>query len=100
MAKEEIYGYFPGGDPREFTPDPDNKPEELENHRRACAVWDLGLGVARRGSCATMGDGTAGGPDSMGFGVYWAEVPDDDDDGEDPPVAPRPTRPIRRKVPA
>lgn len=34
---ESVYGYFSGGDPRDFFPDAgDCTPEELENHRMAC----------------------------------------------------------------
>jgi len=34
------YGAFPGGDPRNFTPDPEcSTDEEREAHRRACIIW-------------------------------------------------------------
>lgn len=40
MCRQEIqgiYGFFNGGDPRNFHPDAgDCTPEELENHRKAC----------------------------------------------------------------
>lgn len=37
------YGYFLGGDPRDFAPDPEcNTPEELEAHKVACAAWERG----------------------------------------------------------
>lgn len=36
------YGFFCGGDPREFTPDGENTPEEHEAHRLACEAWDRG----------------------------------------------------------
>lgn len=37
------YGYFPGGDPRDFCPDPECcTPEELERHRLACEQWERG----------------------------------------------------------
>lgn len=40
---EQAYGAFPGGDPRNFTPDPECSTEvEREAHRRACALWDAG----------------------------------------------------------
>ena len=47
---EYCYGFFPGGDPRLFSPDSDSMPEELENHRQACAAWD-------RGECRSESDG-------------------------------------------
>lgn len=40
--EEHGYGFFPGGDPRRFTPDSDARPEELENHRKACEAWERG----------------------------------------------------------
>ncbi len=43
MAWTECYGAFPGGDPRDFTPDPECSTDaEREAHRRACAIWDAG----------------------------------------------------------
>ena len=41
-VQEHGYGFFPGGDPRDFTPDGDAMEEEIENHRLACAAWDRG----------------------------------------------------------
>ena len=38
---EGHYGYFTGGDPRDFHPDYECcSPDELENHRRACELWN------------------------------------------------------------
>lgn len=37
------YGFFPGGDPRRFSPDSENRPEELAAHAAACALWDRGM---------------------------------------------------------
>ena len=47
------YGSFPGGDPRDFRPDPENATAELAEHRVLCAAWssgqqdrpDIGLGL-------------------------------------------------------
>lgn len=36
------YGFFPGGDPRNFTPDSDSTEEERANHKRACEAADSG----------------------------------------------------------
>lgn len=37
------YGYFLGGDPRNFTPDVECcTPEELAAHKAACEAWDRG----------------------------------------------------------
>lgn len=44
MAKHEesMYGFFPGGDPRDFSPvgDDDSTETERANHRLACEAWD------------------------------------------------------------
>jgi hypothetical protein len=43
-AEMTSYGFFPGGefDPRNFTPDSENTPEELEAHRLAVEAWNRG----------------------------------------------------------
>lgn len=36
-VRESYYGYFNGGDPRDFHPDAEDcTPEELANHKKAC----------------------------------------------------------------
>lgn len=41
LSQESIYGFFHGGDPREFYPDAESCSEsELANHRRACDLWN------------------------------------------------------------
>jgi hypothetical protein len=38
---ESGYGAFCGGDPRTFHPDGEMcSPDEIENHRKACELWD------------------------------------------------------------
>lgn len=81
--KEQTYGYFPGGDPRLFTPDVDVcTPEEIEAHRSACSAADAGdskehppgHGLLQRGD-----GGFAlwhGGP--FGVGVYEIDVDEDE----------------------
>ena len=67
----EIYGLFPGGDPRRFTPDEECcLPEEIERWRVACAEWDPGVCSDRGPSCATRGDGSAWTGTGYGIGVY------------------------------
>lgn len=42
---ETLYGYgsFPGGDPRDFTPDPESSTEqERRQHAEHCAAWAAG----------------------------------------------------------
>jgi hypothetical protein len=37
------YGFFPGGDPRQFHPDSEGQTEEeAAKHKAACAAWDAG----------------------------------------------------------
>lgn len=38
--QESGYGFFHGGDPRDFTPDYESSETEIENHRKACELWD------------------------------------------------------------
>lgn len=39
--QESVYGFFHGGDPRNFHPDAEScSPKELENHKAACQIWD------------------------------------------------------------
>jgi hypothetical protein len=38
-----VYGFFPGGDPRDFTPDPECSTDtERAQHKRDCEAWDRG----------------------------------------------------------
>ena len=40
---DSVYGFFPGGDPRDFTPDPEaSTEEERRNHKRACELFEAG----------------------------------------------------------
>lgn len=44
-CNETLYGYgsFPGGDPRDFTPDPEcSTDEERKRHADDCAAWEAG----------------------------------------------------------
>lgn len=69
------YGFFPGGDPRRFSPDPEcSDDEEREAHRAACAAWDeaerAGLPPPEsRGSCVHM-PGVILTLSGFGLGVY------------------------------
>lgn len=50
------YGFFPGGDPRCFSPDSDSTPEELERHKLACAAWDRGEHLDSEPAGVSAGD--------------------------------------------
>lgn len=46
------YGAFHGGDPRDFTPDPEcSTDEERAAHKAACDAWERGDEVEIRGGC-------------------------------------------------
>jgi hypothetical protein len=40
---DTVYGFFPGGDPRDFSPDPECSTDaERALHAEHCAAWDRG----------------------------------------------------------
>lgn len=42
------YGNFPGGDPRDFSPDPECATDaEIERHRKDCEAWERGEQIHR-----------------------------------------------------
>lgn len=46
------YGAFHGGDPRDFTPDPEcSTDEERAAHKAACDAWNRGEEIEIRGGC-------------------------------------------------
>lgn len=66
-SEDTGYGYFPGGDPNDFTPDPEcSTEEERARHRAACEAWPKVLSPAPH--CATMNGGVA--PSGFGLGTY------------------------------
>lgn len=41
LWQDTCYGYYPGGDPRKFSPDAEvSFPEQIEKHRQSCKTWD------------------------------------------------------------
>lgn len=68
---ETSYGVFPGGDPRQFEPDPDaSTTDEQQTHRQDCLAWEQGEGKNRGPQCATMGDGSVWDGTGYGLGVW------------------------------
>ncbi len=68
------YGFFPGGDPRQFNPDEEmDSPQELENHRLACEAWDKGDQQVIQSGCMVMPDGSIRNISHFGLGTYWRE---------------------------
>lgn len=82
---EAIYGYYPGGDPRDFSPDPECcTAAELAAHKEACAAWERGERpqyeahhheMSQHGE-AVVSLSFAG---AFGLGVYQARDEDADD---------------------
>jgi len=79
------YGFFPGGDPRDFDPDPEcSTEEEREAHRVACANFKAVLG----GVPASHVQNAAGWATLIrfGLGVYTIRCPECCDGAvEEPP---------------
>lgn len=40
-----VYGWYLGGDPRQFEPDEENRPDEIAAWRSACEAWERGESV-------------------------------------------------------
>ena len=36
---QQVYGFFHGGDPRDFTPEPESSPDEHAAHKAACEAF-------------------------------------------------------------
>ena len=68
-AQDSTYGFFHGGDPRDFSPDPEaSTEEERQRHLAACASWSAGKGNPNPApQCAFMNGGVA--PAGFGLGV-------------------------------
>jgi hypothetical protein len=78
-SEDTGYGFFPGGDPNNFTPDPEcSTEEERERHKQACAAWPEVLNPAPHCQLGL----TRPAPPGFGLGTYqlideqacdWAE---------------------------
>lgn len=71
------YGYFPGGDPRDFDPDPECcTEEEMARHKAACEEWERGERTEHERhhhKAMTLTDGReviASYPGAFGLGTY------------------------------
>ena len=61
------YGFYPGGDPRDFWPDGEScTPQELAAHKEACKQWDQGKQPNDAHGCCQCSP--------FGVGVYAIEV--------------------------
>jgi hypothetical protein len=90
MRRETIYGFFHGGDPREFVPDTESCSEkEISAHRKACELFNAAeaAGLALPGlDCEsgweTLPDGTARHvlKSSFGIGTYQMDVPETEEE--------------------
>lgn len=77
MARVMGYGFFPGGDPREFTPDSEMcSNSEIQAWKEACDKWNQAERVVIEGSHRWLTDaegnviGTAT-VSGLGIGTYW-----------------------------
>lgn len=74
-----MYGFFPGGDPRDFIPDEESCTEkEITAWKEACALWNEGKKVVCEGSHRWLvdGEGNVIGTatvSSFGIGIYYYE---------------------------
>lgn len=65
-SDQTSYGSFLGGDPREFSPDPECcTPEEMERHAADCASWEAGNHVDRGPNHLPLGTPTETPPDAI-----------------------------------
>jgi len=74
-ASEEVYGFFPGGDPRRFAPDPDGSTEaEREAWREDCETWNrleaMGAMPEPKPSCCRIENGMILTRNGYGLGTY------------------------------
>lgn len=68
-AQDSTYGFFHGGDPRNFSPDPEaSDDEEQARHAAACAEWEATGNNPNPAPHCTMG-GLQKAPPGFGLGV-------------------------------
>lgn len=68
--QETVYGYYTGGDPRNFHPDDEAcSDKEITEHRQACRLWDEADGTTPEGFDGNFGCSHA----PFGVGVYTFE---------------------------
>lgn len=76
---DTTYGYYPGGDPRNFHPDAEScTPAELERHKEACAAWDRGDRPDPGGPHKPLPDGTPGHITVAHYGIGTYSMRDED----------------------
>lgn len=64
------YGFFPGGDPRKFTPDEEmNTAEEIKAWELACDAWNNGNEEVIEAGCVLV-DGMLVNITRLGMGTY------------------------------
>ncbi len=86
FTNQSTYGYFCGGDPRDFSPDAEVcTPEEIANHKAACEAWEKGdrtpPDAHRHDLVSTDGTTTVmvSRPGAFGMGVYSSSDAEADD---------------------
>lgn len=69
-SEQSSYGHFHGGDPRNFSPDPECSTDaEREAHRLACEQWNSGKREPLPGPHEPLSDGRIGWVTKAGFGL-------------------------------
>jgi hypothetical protein len=80
-VREPIYGCVHGGDPREFSPDPECSTEaERLRHKEHCAAWDRGEQTEVPVS-GWVDENTHVTRSAYGLGTYYLDF--DEDEGEE-----------------
>lgn len=80
MSEEICYGFFPGGDPRRFTPDLECcTPEEVVRWKEDCDSWDSGDRVTVAVS-GVVAPGIHVTRSAYGLGTYFIQMEDFDDE--------------------
>ncbi len=75
LAKEDyVYGFFHGGDPRDFTPDSDASDTERANHKAACEQYERD--AVGNPSCCEHRDGMIITKAPFGLGVNRYQDPE------------------------
>lgn len=89
---ETGYGFFCGGDPRDFTPDGEASTEaERERHKQDCAAWDRGEQPNVNANAPHFTESAHIVPAGYGLGVYSVECECDEPECPDTvPDAPHP----------
>lgn len=110
LEEEQGYGFFHGGDPRNFCPSgfgegEENTPEEVAAHRAACDEWDKAEAEGRvlrdeDGCCRHIAPGIVLTVARFGMGVYTLRYPTPFSEAWQPRDSARPPRKLKKRLKA